>query len=505
MSHVALIAPPERVGAGRFASGVIPPLGVAYLASSLLAVGHRVTLVDAVGEAPAARWRWGRWAARGLDAEGILERIPRDVDMIGVSSRYTAAHGLVSALCERLGAARPDVALVVGGPHATACPELVLSSPAVDWVVLGEGERTLRRLVDVVAGRAGVGELDGVAYRDGARVLVRPPTPLSDLDALPWPARHLLPMESYWQAREPHGAQRGRWANVLATRGCSYDCAFCTSPGLVGRRIRARSPRDVVDEVEHLARTYGVTDIHFADDNLTVNRRWTRALSEELIARDLGVTWQLGTGVRVETLDRELLSLLRRSGLRNLTLAPESGSDWVRRTLMRKRMDLDDVRRVTRDALAVDLRVCLFFLLGYPGETRAEAEETIRFAREMAQIGADEASFGTFVPLPGSVAFDELQRAGRVRLDEAFFDALALQADLAGARSWSDALTDPELTRLRRRGMATFYLQSFASHPHKLARLLRNLLAGRQETKTDRVVQARLPRLFRRATASGRA
>jgi len=496
---VVLIFPPELYSKTQFASGVLPPLGISYIAGILHAKGHEVKIIDAIGEKPEQFIDCGKHLLRGLTFGEIIRQIPKNTDLIGISNLFTYMWPTVAALAKEIKSQFPQIPIVLGGAHPSAFPEIVMENPNIDFIVISEGEETVVDLCEALEGRKEFAQLDGFAWRENGRVRKNPKTRfIKDLDALPYPKRDLLPMENYFKAREGHGATRGRWTTILASRGCPYTCDFCTSPQLWTTKWRPRKPAKVVDEIEELIRTYGIEDIHIEDDNLTVSKKWTNEYCDELLKRKVPITWQLSTGVRVETVDKPTLQKMYESGCKNITFAPESGNERVLKEILNKTIKPEAVKRAVKDAAEVGMRICLFFILGAPGETLEEARDTLRFARDCAKLGADEASFASFCPLPGSRSFELLEKEGKIKIDDEFYETLGYQSELGRAKSWSPYISSQQLVRLRKWAFFSFFMISFLYHPSKGIRTFKNLFGDTQETKLDRLLQAKVkPRIKR--------
>lgn len=500
---IVLIYPPEIFSVSQVASAVLPPLGIAFIAANLKKHGHEVILIDAIGEEPEQYIDFGKHRIRGLAIEDIIDRIPADADWVGVSSLYSymwpAAVATIRATKERY----PDMRIVVGGPHPSAYPELVMREPGIDFTIVSEAEHSVLDFIDALEGNRPFRDVDGLVWRDNDEIYRTPKTRYlnaQELDELPLPSRDMLPMENYIQCKESHGANRGRSTTVLASRGCPYKCSFCTTPQLWTTKFRVRSASKVVDEIMFLKETYGVTDIHFVDDNLTVSRKWTKEFSRELIDRKANVSWQLSTGVRVETVDRPTLDLMKESGCENITFAPESGNERVLREVLNKTIRPEKVIEAAKEALDAGMKVCLFFIVGAPGETKEEAEDTIKYARKLAKLGVDEASFSKFSPLPGTQLFRMLESEGNVKINREFYESLGYQSELGRAFSWNKEMTNEVLRKITLKAFISFYVTSFLWHPFKAIRTTLNVFRRRQETKLDRYVQrslrAYLQRLF---------
>ncbi|MFO0625307.1 MAG: radical SAM protein [Polyangiales bacterium] len=484
-----------------------PPLSLAYLAGSLAAAGHRVCVVDGVGEAPEAMSPGYRpdILLNGLTVDEICARVPDDVDVVGVSCLFSHEWPVVRALLEALARARPGVPLVLGGEHATAVPEHALGdAPALTACVLGEGEETVVELVAALRAGRPLGQVAGLALREGGRV-VRTPTRarIRNVDDIPPPRWDLVPIERYLRGGYSFGVDRGRTMPVLATRGCPYRCTFCSSPQMWTTRYVARTPARVVDEIEGYVRDHRIDAVDFYDLTAIVRRDWVLAFCRELRARDLRITWQLPSGTRSEALDREVLDAMYASGCRNASYAPESGAP---RTLaaIQKRVDLARMERSMRDAVEAGLNVKANIMIGFPGEGRDELVETLGFVARLARAGVHDVSVWTFSPYPGSALFDELRAAGRIpALDDDYFASLLSYSDVAGAVSYSDRVSSAALRRYRLAGMALFYALSYASHPARPVRSLRNVLAARYESRMEMSLGNLLRRLRTARAAVG--
>ena len=383
---VALIFPRRRYPSGD------PPLGLLYLAARLR---ERTGLVPKILDVTFARDAFA-WLEAQLRAENY--------DLVGISVMVTMARDalLTAELCKRI---RPESKVILGGPHPTMMAERMLGNPAVDAVCLGEGEETLVEVVE----RGGFVGVPGVWYKEGAEVRRNPARPLlKELDQLPFPAFDLLDLEPYlhgwFQLDTVRPGLRG--TSVLATRGCPFQCTYCqpTLERLFGRGLRQRSPARVVDELQELQGRYRLNAFLFADDTFIADRTWVKAFCRELGSRGLGLIW--GCNVRADLAQAELLAEMRDAGLRKIYVGIETYSDRIRHEVFRKQISREQVEETTAAARALKLSIQGYFMLGAPGETRAEVEETVRWARRLA---IDDATFNLTTPLPGSYLFERFQ------------------------------------------------------------------------------------------------
>ena len=272
---------------------------------------------------------------------------------------------------------------------------------------------------------------------------------------------------------------------LLATRGCPYRCTFCSSPLMWTTRYDTREPAQVVDEIEGYVHRYRVENIDFYDLTAIIERDWILEFCRLLDARGLRITWQLPSGTRSEALDEPVLQAMQRSGCRNVSYAPESGSP---RTLeaIKKKVKLDRLEASMRAAVRAGLNVKANILIGFPDEQRDDLRETLRFILRMARLGVHDVSVWTFSPYPGSELFGRLRASGRLpQLDDDYYASLLSYSDVSGAVSYADALDATQLQRYRLAGLLGFYAASYATHPLRPLRSLYNIATRRYESRME--------------------
>lgn len=320
---------------------------------------------------------------------------------------------------------------------------------------------------------------------------------IQELDGLPRPAWHLVPLETYLAGGFGHGVDRGRSMPIVATRGCPYACAFCSSPQMWTSRYITRSPGKVVDEIEDYVEQYRATNIDFYDLTAVVRRDWILEFCRELRRRRVNITYQLPSGTRSEALDAEVLGWLHRTGCRNITYAPESGSA---RTLERigKRIHPGRLCGSIRTARRTGIRTKCNLVIGFPGETRRDVYRTLAFALRLAWMGVDDVPLYLFSPYPGSRFHRELIGRGIIReMDNDYFASLGCLMDLSQPSRYCENVGPAELNFYRTAGMAAAYAVSYLSRPWRLARTALNLRDNRGIT----VLEQRLCDALKRRAA----
>lgn len=490
-----LIRCPQTFHAFVSAAPAVPPIGLAYVAASLRRAGHEVALVDTTGERIdrlVAIDRTGRTLRRGLTDDEILDRIG-DADVIGFSLMFSQDWPVARALIRKVRARHPDAVLIAGGEHFTAEPVGALASTGLDYVLVGEGDRVVCDLMEHLQGKRPIADVPGVYFRDGEDIRTSSRMArLRDLDALPWPAWDLVPLENYLAHGHGWGVDRGRNMPMNATRGCPYQCTFCSSPSMWTTRWVARDPADVVAEIKHYVATYGASNFDFQDLTAVIKKSWIMEFCERLLAERLAITWQLPSGTRSEALDEDVLRLLVRSGCTNITYAPESGSASTLQRI-KKKVDRDRIARSMRSAVKAGCNVKANFVFGFPGDTYRDLLASFRFIARLAAIGVHDISVPPFRPYPGSELFRALQAQGRIPnpLDDAYYETLATAAEnvpgtWAGAQSYSEHLSAAGLDRMRAAALAWFFLLSWTIRPWRVLQLIRAVWTERQESRLDK-------------------
>ena len=488
MAIVTLIRPPSVVGRFALTLNRTPPLSIAYLAGSVIAAGHEVQLIDAVGESPHSMHPGYRPSilVNGLSIREIVARIRSDTELVGISCLFSHEWPLIRELIATIAARFPGMPIVCGGEHATAVPEQCLAdAPALQACALGEGEETVVDLLECTGGKA-LADVAGIVFRGPhgpRRTATR--ARIHNVDEIPAPRWDLTPIERYLESGFSFGVDRGRTMTLLATRGCPYRCTFCSSPKMWTTRYSTRAPALVVDEIEEFVHRYGAENIDFYDLTAIIDRDWILEFCELLDARRLRITWQLPSGTRSEALDEPVLRAMYRSGCRNVSYAPESGSE---RTLdaIKKKVKLDRLEGSMRAAARVGLNVKANILIGFPEEREDDLRATLRFILRMARIGVHDVSVWTFSPYPGSELFDSLRAAGRLpHLDDDYYASLLSYSDVSGAVSYAAALDSKQLQRYRLAGLLLFYGVSYLTHPVRPLRSLYNIATRRYESRME--------------------
>jgi radical SAM superfamily enzyme YgiQ (UPF0313 family) len=485
---ICLIRPAIVVPAKNITTMFTPPLGLAYLAGSLRGAGFGVQMIDAVGESLDTRHPAPNDCYYyGLSLAETVNRIDPDCKIVGVafgfSFEWPACRDLVAAIRARY----PEKLLIGGGEHITALPEQSLLESELDFCVLGEGEETATEIAAAyLAGNLAPETIDGIAYKGaGGNAVINPRRGRRrDIDQIPWPAWDLMPIENYLERGYGFGVNRGRSLPVMASRGCPYQCTFCSNPSMWTTRWIPRDPDLLLDEMQEYQDRYGIENFDFYDLTAIVKKAWIVDFCRKIDERGMNFTWQLPSGTRSEAIDEEVAALLYKSGCRNMSYSPESGAPAVLARI-KKKITTDAVLTSIRASFAKGMNVKCNIILGFPGETFAEVLQSYRFIIQMGFAGAFDISVWAFSPYPGSELFAAISAEREMVLDDAYFDSLRSYADASKTVSYSEHFTDARLKRLRVIGTLLFYAAAWARRPYRPFVSLLNVARGRQESRSE--------------------
>jgi len=381
-------------------------LGLLYLGASLKRAGYDVDIVDSPFEGYTNLRPEGEYITYGLSDQAFKKRIKTlNLDIVGVTSMFTAQQKIALYHCDLIKQVK-DVPVILGGIHPSLDPINSVKHPSVDYVVIGEGEYRLPHLVESIEnGREPA--LDGIASK---KRIIPMTQRITDLDALAPADRSLINMDEYIRIGIPMApfSLKDRVAEVMTSRGCPYHCNFCSTVNYWGRHFRTRSVDNVIDEITGLKRNYGIEEIQFIDDNITANP----ARAKEIFKRMNGLNLSFCTphGLKIDTLDKEMINLMADAGAYQLTFAVESGSQRVLKEIIHKHIP---EQRKVKDLIDIcherDINVHGLFIVGFPGETREEIKQTLAYP---AQVGFDSVSFFIANPVFGSDLYKECKDKG---------------------------------------------------------------------------------------------
>ena len=422
--------------------GKTAPLNLAYLAAHL-------------------RQKHGELDISILDCEALnmsYEKIRNKIseinpDVVAITFP-TPVYNQIKTIVKDIKGIRHDIVIVVGGPHPTiSTSETLVDIAEIDFAVMGEGEETLTELVGfLISGKKNYDEILGLAFRqsDGG-IIVNELRPLiADLDSLPFPARDLLQMEIYYLP-PTKVVDNGQFINIISGRGCPYSCAFCTAESVWRRRYRVRSVENVIEEMSQCIKNYSATSFNFHDELFTADLNRVRNFCNEIKQRGWDISWTIQA--RVDSINDEILALMRLAGCKRIGFGFESGSQRILNKIC-KGATLDQARKAVELCRKNDIMVSGAFIIGYLDEDPWTVNQTINFA---CSLDLDTAAFFIAIPYPGTRMYTEAKANGYIRSDFDWSDFCSVSNHIPPMDQ--PDLSSDELLRLKRKAFLKFYLR----------------------------------------------
>ncbi|HRU31993.1 MAG TPA: radical SAM protein [bacterium] len=358
-----------------------PPLGVGYIAGVLVKGGYDVKVID-------------------LNVEKVsINNIPyQDFDIVGVSTdttRYPAALKIAQA------AKAKGCKVVVGGPHTAFLDREALETGFIDYVVRGEGEYIMLDLMDAIMGKKSLEDVKGISYIKDGTIIRNPNAELiKDLDRIPFPARNLLPMDKYTAKLE------GTFAtSIVTSRGCPFNCSFCSSSAFSGVQWRSRSVENIIEELEILYKKYGFRAIAFFDDNFTLNPNRVINLCEEILRLGWKFKWWAFSRLDGILNNPKMVELMAKAGNYMVFIGFESANQEVLDSY-NKKLVVEKAKEAINILRKNNIKIMGSFILGAMEETKAMVNRTIKYAKE---LDPDIAQFSVLTPYPGTALFEEVK------------------------------------------------------------------------------------------------
>lgn len=377
---ICLISPPYNSAVKSIVGVSSPPIGLAYLAS-MVRHSHEVRLID----------------ANILDY--TISDIRRELesfypDVVGITSvtpSIPQAYSVASIAKE----VREDCKVVMGGPHVSFLPAQTLGErECIDVVVKGEGEKTFCELVEAIEKREPLETVRGITYRKGDQIVDNEPRPfIKNIDEIPFPSIDLLPMHKY----QFNGV---KYTAMLTSRGCPFQCSFCSSSSHFGKYWRGRSPENVLEEMKCVHEDYGINNIEFIDDTFTLDQKRAGRICDGIIKHAWNLSW--GASSRVDTLSKTLVEKMKKAGCWIIYLGIESGSQKILDAIG-KRITVGQVKKAVKNVKEAGIKVLGSFIIGFLQDNPQTVKETIKFAKS---LNLDYAQFSVLTPYPRTPIYD---------------------------------------------------------------------------------------------------
>lgn len=366
-------------------------LGLAYLSAALKKAGYSTLILDL------NRYEMSDWTL----VQRAKDFAP---SIIGISVKTaTAREGgrIANILSAKLG----ETIFIVGGPHITICAESYMREfPVFHYAIMGEGEQSIVELAEAIINNKPVLAINGLVFREDGQIIINNWCPPNDLDDLPLPDLDAIEGFNWHGFRYP----------IVTSRGCPFQCTYCCVNKLTGsRKWRSRSAKNVVDEIEYIARTKRIKSFEVWDDNFTLNIKRAKEICQELIDRKINLSWYCHNGIRADRIDLELATLMKRAGCESIAFGIESGNPETFDSI-KKGEPLSAVVNAVKLIKKVGIKAVGYFIIGLPGDTLDKFVETVRFQHSLK---LDNYVYGMLVPYPKTEVWDIVQSRGTMFCD----------------------------------------------------------------------------------------
>ena len=420
LMKVLLVNPPQIFYPGSDAPAGNLPLGLMYIAAVLDRAGVKVEILDAFMTGAVFR-KVGDMLEVGMPYGKIREEVERrKPDVVGIANPFTCQADNAVNVADLVKAVDPAILTVVGGPHATVVPkEFLREAKSVDVLVVGEGEYAMLDIVRYLEEHKDLGAVQGIAYREGDKVVMNSPRPLIEkLDELPYPAYHLVDMEQYLAPKSiEYRSFKNRALSMITSRGCPFNCCFCSVHLHMGKKFRAHSAEYVLNHIEHVVKKYRVKTIFFEDDNLTFDLKRFEAICDGIIERDLKFDWETPNGIRADYLTLNLLKKMKKSGCQSVFFGIESGDQFVLDNIVCKSLKLKDIVRVAEMCKDIGLKTGAFYIIGFPGEKKENMLRTVNLALRLKKDFDVGMHLFFATPSYGTRLYEECKQKGYIKAD----------------------------------------------------------------------------------------
>ena len=395
-------------------------MGLMYIAAVLEKSAYKTEILEAFMTDDPFK-KEGNTISVGMPFDQIKQQIQeRKPDIVGIAGPFTCQieHALkISSLVKDVDS---SILTVVGGPHVTVMPKEFLDvAKNVDIAVIGEGEYSMLEIAQHFEGKKQLKEILGIAYRQNGEVIVNSPRPfITDLDELPYPAYDHVNMEQYLSPKKiGYRSFRNRAISMITSRGCPYNCCFCSVHLHMGREFRANSANYVLNHIQYVTEKFKVKNIFFEDDNLTFDLARFEAICDGLIEKKIKIGWETPNGVRADCLNLNLLQKMKKSGCQSVFFGVESGDQQILSNVICKSLDLNRVLEVAKICKDIGLKTGGFYIIGFPGEKKENMQRTVDFALKLKRDFDVGMHLFFATPSYGTRLYDECKAKGYLEED----------------------------------------------------------------------------------------
>jgi magnesium-protoporphyrin IX monomethyl ester (oxidative) cyclase len=429
--RVMLVNPPQKIYTHAWNSGLYFPVGLLYVAAVIRDICTLKILDCMIDDFMIEKC--DGYELQGTPQNKIEESIKEfQPDIVGISIPFTAQSDNGINVCKTVKRIFPETIVVLGGPDPSIRFEFLLQNSPADFCVVGEGEETLPEIIDNHAkGKKNKG-IQGVAYKDGKDIIKVDRPFINDLDKLPFPAYDLINVREYLKSEFFYAGRMYEplKMTIISSRGCPYNCVFCSIKLSMGKPFRYHSPEYTINHMQLLIDQYGIQTFHFEDDNLSLHKPRFNQILDMIIDRKMNIRWSVPNGLRADTFTYEILDKMKESGCTDVRVGIESANQEVLDNVVKKDTDVKYIIKMLKYCHEINLPSSAFWIIGFPGETIENMQETIDVALDLYDKYNVMPLFSIATPLYGTELYFESLEKGFINkdlTDEDFAEATRME------------------------------------------------------------------------------
>jgi len=476
---VLLVNPPQTFYPGSEPPAGNLPIGLMYLAAVLQKTNFKVEILDTFMVEPVFQ-RNGDETTVGMPFERISQEInAKKPDIVGISGPFTCQIGNTIKISNLVKRVNSNIITITGGPHVTLVAGTFLQEAKdVDIIVRGEGEYALLEIAQAIESSKPLNDIKGIAYRQDGKIVLTPPRPfIENLDEIPYPAYDLVNMEQYLSPKKiGYRSFRDRAVSMITSRGCPFNCCFCSVHLHMGKKFRAHSADYVINHIQFVVDKFKVQNVFFEDDNLTLDLKRFESICEGIISRKIKIGWETPNGVRADCLNIDLLKKMKQSGCKSVFIGVESGDQRILDSVICKGLDLNRVVEFAKNAMEIGLKTGAFYIIGFPGETKENMQRTVDFALKLKHDYDVGMHLFMATPSYGTRLYEECKTKGYIPSDLTW-NAFAQARQPKGLPLiTTDEFTPDEVKEIAARALTQYKKLSILNHLKNPQRAIKTAL-----------------------------
>lgn len=417
--RVLLINPPQKYFYGSGTFKLYFPIGLLGIASNIKDICN-VKIFDCLVERPEIK-KNKDYILYGSSYENIEDEIRKfRPKILGISIPFSAQSETAKLLVKICRKIDQNIIIVLGGPDPSVRYKEFLEGGFCDFCVVGEGEKTFYEFIKKFNSKNFPKNIDGLAYKIKNKIYFKAREPIKNLDILPYPAYDLIDFKKY--IKNPHlyknrGAISKNSISIITSRGCPFDCVFCSIDLHMGKKYRVHSPDYIINHIKFLILKYNIKNFHFEDDNISLDKKRFELILDKIIENKLKIRWDVPNGVRVDTLDFNLIKKIKKAGCIHISIGIESGNQRVLNKIIKKNLSLKKTLKIVEYCKKIKLPLSAFYVIGFPGEKLEEIKQTIKLAIRLLKEYEVHPVLFFATPLYGTRLYNQCLEKGIIKKD----------------------------------------------------------------------------------------